>query len=195
MKHGNCPAYLNSLVPSQVSQTTSYTLRNLTDIRTISCRTSLYEQSFLPSTIKLWNELPPDIRELRSAGAFKHYLDRDRQTPPKYYNFGSRMGQIYHTRPRLICSALKHHLFLKNVINSPLCSCGEVESTTHDLLYCPNYTIIRNKMINSISVITFPTLKLLLYGEENLSLEENIAIFKEVQTFILQSKRFSMETN
>ena len=51
------PLYLSSLVPPLVQNTSNYSFRNADDIRTIHARTSLYSNSFLPSTIRDWNNL------------------------------------------------------------------------------------------------------------------------------------------
>ena len=190
MKNGNCPEYLNNMVPTVVSETTTYTLRNSNDIRNIPCRTTLYSNSFLPSVIRQWNELPIEIRTCTSVNILKSYLDRDRHTPPKYFGYGNRNSQIIHTRLRLNCSRLKHHLYNKNLIDDPLCECGEVESTSHFFLYCPNYSIIRQQMITDVSRVTSPTLKVLLFGNDNLTQKENEVIFDKVHNYIIHTRRF-----
>ena len=49
------PLFLSSLVTPLVQNTSNYSLRNADDIRTIHDCTSLYSNSFLPSTIRDWN--------------------------------------------------------------------------------------------------------------------------------------------
>ena len=51
--------------------------------------------------------------------------------PPTYYKEGKRLGQIYHARLRIQCGSLKHHLYLKNIEESPLCESGAVETVRH----------------------------------------------------------------
>ena len=191
MKNKNCPEYLNIMVPNQISETTQYSLRNSSNIQGIPCRTSLYSNSFLPSVIRQWNELPNDIKQATSVRSLKSHLDRDHQQPPKYYNYGKRKEQILHTRLRLNCSSLNHHLFSKNIIDDPHCTCGDIESTSHFLLYCNNYSVIRQELVRAVSNIATPSLKLLLYGDTNLTQHENETIFKHVQKFVVSSKRFT----
>ena len=35
---------------------------------------------------------------------------------------------------------------LKNIIDSPLCECGETEDTSHHFVNCPDYTRMRNEL-------------------------------------------------
>ena len=67
--------------------------------------------------------------------------------------------------------------------------CGEVEDFRHFLLECSLYQNVRNDMLAAVSRICLPTLNSLLYGSMAVSVNDNIMIFKAVQTFILKSKR------
>ena len=51
------PSCLNILVPSTIGNLTTYNLRRPNNLRTIACKTSLYNNSFLPSLINNWNSL------------------------------------------------------------------------------------------------------------------------------------------
>jgi hypothetical protein len=44
---------------------------------------------------------------------------------------GTRLGQIVYTRLRMNSSSLNEHLFIRNLVDSPNCACGQVESTSH----------------------------------------------------------------
>ena len=68
--------------------------------------------------------------------------------------------------------------------------CGEVEDSRHFLLECNLYQNIRNDMLAAVSRIRLPTLNSLLYGSTAVSVNDNIMIFKSLQTFILKSKDF-----
>ena len=57
-------SYLSSLVPQSVDHAFSYNLRNSHNLRPIATRTNLYYNSFLPSVIRDWNELPVVVRLL-----------------------------------------------------------------------------------------------------------------------------------
>jgi hypothetical protein len=58
------PEYLSDLIPPTVSETSNYYLRNSQNISQQANRLALLQQSFLPSTIKLWNTLDLNIREI-----------------------------------------------------------------------------------------------------------------------------------
>ena len=128
--------YLSSLIPSLVENTTVYGLRNATNIRQTLSRTQLYYNSFLPFCIRAWNELSPDVRDVNSLTIFKNHTNENAIKPPKYYFIGERFVQIQHTRLRTSCSPHNHHLFLKNTVNDPNCTCGTNETTRHYLFEC-----------------------------------------------------------
>lgn len=110
---------------------------------------------------------------------------------PKWYYVGSRKGQILHCKLRLKCSSLKLHLFQKNLVDNPLCQCGQVESIDHFLLRCRLFSDLRQATIHSLQYNL--NTDLLLYGDNTLSFEQNCQIFSQVQTFLLRSKRFSTQ--
>ncbi len=126
MQNDLCPTYLSSLLPATVGNTTTYNLRNTDNTQTINCRTTLYFNSFLPSTVRAWNALPQEIRNSGSVLSFKHLLNRDIHYPPSYYYTRNRIADIYHTRLRTRCSSLNHHLYSKNITDTPNCMCGQI---------------------------------------------------------------------
>ena len=130
------PNYLSSLVPQSVETTTHYSLRDATNIRQSLTRTQLYYNSLIPSSIKLWNDLPSEMRESNMYTNFKNQINKNIRKPPKYYMVVDRFAQIQHTRLRTSCSSLNHHLFSKNIVSDPHCLCGTVEITKHYLLEC-----------------------------------------------------------
>lgn len=184
------PPYLSNLVPTSVGSETPYGLRNSENIRNVHCKSQLFSNSFLPSTINAWNNLAPDVRNSSTLSSFKHALNRDITKVPSYYYTGSREVSIQHARLRMHCSSLKEHLFSKNIIESPLCTCGEIEDTKHFLLACPIYTNQRTTMLNNLSNITPITENILLFGNESLDSDKNETIFKHVQGFITHTQRF-----
>ena len=56
--NGQSPDYLQDLLPITVGQTNNYNLRNSKNFTIPPGRLSLYQSSFFPSTIRLWNNLP-----------------------------------------------------------------------------------------------------------------------------------------
>lgn len=190
MINGLCPDYLAEMVPERVSQISSYNLRNSDDYLTIRTSSQLYFNSFLPSVVREWNALPQVCRDAISLESFKRSLNIEPTRKPPYYFIGDRYSQINHVRLRTHCSALKEHLFAKNIVADPYCSCGAVENNKHFLLECPAFNDIRQDMLNEIISVTNPTVDILLFGNTALNDEANSFIFRSVQKFILRSKRF-----
>lgn len=184
------PQYLSSLIPATVSETSSYNLRNANDVRTINARTNQYFNSFLPSSIRDWNSLPEELRNSVSVSSFKFCLNRVNDRIPNYYYFGDRRSQILHTRLRTKCSSLNYDIYLKNLTDSPLCRCGDIENSQHYFLYCYYYSVQRNEMLCSLSQLCNVSLDVLLFGDSSLSVDINTQIFAAVQKFIMDTKRF-----
>ena len=63
MSHNLTPLYLSSLVPQSVSNISRYSLRNSNDLQTIDARTTLYYNSFLPSTVRAWNNVHDEAKQ------------------------------------------------------------------------------------------------------------------------------------
>lgn len=192
--NGLTPEYLQSLMPPRVHELTRYSLRNNNDFAIPVSRTAIYINSFLPSALRDWNTLDQDVRNSSSLSIFKTRVNSGGtglNKPPDYFNNiqTSREGQIYHTRLRLECSALNQHLFAKNIIDTPLCTCGATETASHFLLSCVNYRHLR---IRYFATLPQPlTLSMVLNGIPDAPVDANERIFKQVQQFILASKRFA----
>ena len=69
-------------------------------------------------------------------------------------------------------SSLNEHLYIRNIIDSPNCFCGEIESTHHYLFKCLKYTRQRNSLFRKL-------LQLL-----NIRPSENLLLYLAVQTLI-----------
>ena len=85
MQNNLSPDYLSSLVPPTIGDTTNYPLRNSSNLLTLHASSQLYYNSFLPSVIREWNELPEDIRNLPSKATFKPKLNSDVTKIPSFY--------------------------------------------------------------------------------------------------------------
>ena len=184
------PEYLKRLLPPRVQEQSRYHLRNPNNFMVPVTRTTFFFNSFLPSALREWNSLNAATRNSTTLATFKRKLNSTNIVSPHFYTIQtSRTGQILHTRIRLECSSLNQHLYKKNLIDSPNCSCGQVESTAHFLLSCPRYNQIRQRYFGNA---IFPVLvNVLLYGVTDQNSTYNNTIFKQVQLFILASKRFT----
>ena len=123
MQNDLAPASLSTLIPSHFQDMYTYNTRHNNAFPLPRTRTSLYASYFLPSTLKLWNSLPPEIKDCPSPSILKSRLTSrvDHDNVPKYYHYGPRLTQILHARLRMRSSSLlNEHLYIKNIIDSPI---------------------------------------------------------------------------
>ena len=184
------PPYLRNILPNRFQDIHNYSTRNSNALQPPFTRTSLYSNYFLPSSVRSWNKQPAEIQTLSTLPRFKNYFKNKNVKKPIYYYEGSRTGQILHSRLRMNCSNLSSHLFKKHLVQSPNCSCGEIETNEHYLLKCHRYNIYRQRYISNLRFSIRITTNVLLFGSERLSIEQNKEIFKSVQKFIIASNRF-----
>ncbi len=162
------PDYLSDLAPNHVGELTTYNLRNSQNFRNINCNTQLFSKSFLPSTVHLWNNLPPDTRNSESLNIFKRKINTEQEQVPSYYLTGPRDICIYHTRLRTHCSKLNEHLHSKNIIDSHCVSVVTLKQQHITFSAAPYSPQHRTILINNISTITVPSLSILLEGSTRL---------------------------
>ena len=97
-----------------------------------------------------------------------------------------------HTRLRLGSSQLNSHLYKLGFKLHPTCKCGSrSEDVWHYFFVCPQYTVARSKLHTIISQYAPMSMKTILYGDSNCTLQENKQIFSAVHDFIAASSRFS----
>ncbi len=182
------PTYLSALLPNRISQTQPYNLRHKDNIRPITCRTNSYAESFVPSSITLWNELPCTVRDLPTLSSFKAALSANDISIPLPYLIGNRKTQIIHCRIRLGNSDLNGDRFLRHIQSDPLCECGhQYEDAYHFILICPRYRHIREHeyfYTNRINIVY------ILNGIHQNNAETK-RIFESLHNYIEKSNRFS----
>ena len=87
-------------------------------------------------------------------------------------------------------------MYHANLIPNALCSCGKSDETAkHILLHCKNDIVQRNIFLIGIREISndLPIYELtLLFGNEILNDEKNTNIFLQVQKFIQNTGRFTI---
>lgn len=114
MVHGLAPKYLQDLLIPCVLPQNNYSLRHQDDFKFVlpQIKTTAFMNSFLPSTIKLWNELPLQIRILPTVSSFKKAIKNIFfRKPNKLYDFGNRKENIIHCQIRNNASNLNADLF------------------------------------------------------------------------------------
>ena len=68
------PDYLFNLIPNPVSEYTNYNLRNRYHLWPKKSRLKSSQTSFIPSTTRLWNNLPENVKSLPSLFQFKTFI-------------------------------------------------------------------------------------------------------------------------
>ena len=185
------PQYLYELKPLTVNQRQGHNLRRANNFTVPVCRISKYQKSFLPHAIYLWNKLPEPSKLIPDYDKFKASLANNIPLANKLYEIGTRRETIIMARLRMNCSELKAYLYQIRVTDSPQCLCGyESEDTVHFFTSCPLYNGPRAVLYNTITNLLPFTLKTVLYGNENLSLEENKSVYLATLNFVRTTKRF-----
>jgi len=93
---GNCKQYPTNIQVTDAIEQTGNCKQYPTNTRT-----QMYQNSFLPATIRIWNDLPLSVRRLPSLKSFKQSLNSNKSKLKSIFSFGSRRAQILHTRLRL----------------------------------------------------------------------------------------------
>jgi hypothetical protein len=208
LQKGLLPPYLTDRCPPLTRDKTTYNLRSGMNISTPQTRTTTYQRSFFPASIKDWNDLDLVARNSVSIDAFKEYHKRNsgfktRRLFSKYSN----KAAVNHTRIRLGLSGLASQRHDYNHIDDPKCqSChARCEDPVHYFLLCPSYELSRADFLESICQILHENnievdfnsnifvkafIDMILKGSDLLNETSNSNIFKITQSFISSSERF-----
>jgi hypothetical protein len=190
---GRAPTYLGDLVPNLVQDRTQYMLRNRGNIDIPLSRLNVLANSFIPQTIKMWNDLEPGTKNLPSVDAFKaHHTRRLPKSNPLYY-YGGRLESALHARLRIGNSPLKSDLCdILHVIESPLCPCGSgtPETAKHFFYECQLFNIHRATLMADLLPQIIDDVDHLLYGIPDTDHLTNIHVFSAVHKYIRETKRF-----
>ena len=199
IKNHMVPGYLSELVPPTTEQRHNYVLRRRDNVTPFRTHRQYFSSSFYPSVVQEWNQLPSAIQHSHSLDTFcralKGHIKRTLKTP--WYGQGDRFLDIQHTRIRLGCSKLKSHLHYNLFVeDNPHCMCGHInEDPQHYFFHCRMFNRQRTILLTEIRKITQPTLTLLLHGDANMSLEENICVVLHVQTYLKDTHRFQRDVH
>ena len=98
-----------------------------------------------------------------------------------YYRTGSRYLSVLHAKIRNNCSNLLSELYINHLSPNPTCSCSEeVEDADHYFFNSPNYNNERDALLRAARDFYPLNIYILLFGDENLTAEENTIIFTAV---------------
>jgi hypothetical protein len=208
IQNGLTPLYLKEACPPLTRDRTNYILRSALNITTPQQRTTCYQKSFYPQTIKEWNSLPRNQRLTTSLDSFKESQKAKAGFKNnKLFHHNSSKAAIDLTRIRLGLSGLSAQRFDYNHINDPRClTCGaRSEDPQHFFLTCPTYAHARHAFLQNVSEILHELdieidfnkrsfrnslIETLLKGSEYLNHGSNVYIMLQAQNFIKESRRF-----
>ena len=142
------PSYLAEHIPKRNELDISLRNRN---VNTPLTRTEMYNNSFVPYTIKAWENLENKAKSKPSVQSFKKCLN-DFIRLPGHSLFGicDKYGNKLLTKIRVSFSDLRDHRFNHNFnCQSPL----EDETSVHFFLRCSLYTAQRSSLLCKISAI------------------------------------------
>ena len=160
--HPPLPNYFARMRQPSRLATTGLSLRNQAAHSLPRHRLTLFRNSYLPSTTRLWNNSSPTITTSLSKQTFRCLLydHLHIKRPPSFHSSGSRFGNAIHSHLRLNMSILNAHLFSVNhpSVSSPACACGyRSENTKHLILHCPLYTKQKQELFET-TLCLVPTL-------------------------------------
>ena len=91
------PTYISDLIPPLVNEISDYPLRNNRNLSLPYNRTIISQKSCIPSSIRLWNGLEDDIKNLSALTTFhKHVISKfNKSYIPAYFTFGNRLYLSY----------------------------------------------------------------------------------------------------
>jgi hypothetical protein len=91
----------SELIPKTVGTRHTHNTRQINNIVNINCRTSLYSEYFLPSTVKAWNNLPLPTRNLESLNSFKSLINTKNTKALAHYNTALFPSSFRLTEPKI----------------------------------------------------------------------------------------------
>jgi hypothetical protein len=208
IQNGLAPTYLQGICPPLTRNRTDYDLRTGSNITTPAQRTTTYHMSFIPHSIRDWNNLDILSKSSTSIECFKYKLKTALSCKPNPLFFhNNSKAAINQSRLRMGLSALSSHRFDYNHIDNPKClTCNaRTEDPAHYFLLCPTYDTVRPNLLDGICNILRNSnievnftkryfiaflIKTILNGSSILSEKENKEVMKLTQSFIHESKRF-----
>jgi len=149
------PRYLSSLIPNPVGNITSYNLRNSSNLN-ISCRSQLLSKSLIHQQSTLGTLLLTRFGHLWTLSEVA-----------RTYRCSITKVIVRHVSIMLDfvpTAAISTNISLhKNIVESPLCTCGNIEDTYHFFFSCPLYMGSRFELYNQLFAYRPLTVPLLFW--------------------------------
>lgn len=201
------PRYLAELIPRSNNIRPGLRSSSSSALPLPFCRLSCTRNSYVYSTVNLWNALGEGSRTVDSFSVFKNevekclFLNFNENFLPYLYRL-SPLGRnsVTLSQLRMGLSALNSHRFKYNFIDDKACEkCGNPnESICHFLFNCPAYAAPRITLFESLNQIlpyditdqtTLATV--LIYGSAQLDIPTNLLVFSAVYLYLESSGRFA----
>ena len=203
------PPYMNQIIPNIVDDGAFYNLRNKNNIKVPLSKKNYFLKSFIPSSIKTWNDTNREVREASSLEALKTKLSSIYGINSyRLFLYQDGKGAVNQSRIRMGLSALNLQRKKYHFIPNPSCDQCNARSETpqHFLLYCPAYAVQRNDMLQELShgVPNISQLLLNFYNNNNMSrelvrimiygtgkIDDDEVIFQAVHLYLEETKCFN----
>ena len=147
--HSKVPKYIHRFIPSIRTLT-----RQENAFTSSCCWTDYFQNSFLPSVIKQWNKLDPEIRSCLSYCSFrKRLLHFIRSSENQTYIIHDQVGIKLLTRLRLEFSRWRKQKFrhnFKGIVNPSCSSSIKVGTTFPFYLRCQFFNDIQEILMNEL---------------------------------------------
>ena len=165
---------------------------------------NFFPNSFFSSVVIEWNKPDQNICNSENLNIFKKKLLKFiHSSGNSIFRCHNPKGVKLLTRLRLGLSHLREHKFKHGFLDSlnPICSCGQnIETSTHFLLHCSNYSnerltflnIIRNNDRKILDKNDLKVTETLLYGDSSSDDTNNTLIMNATIEFLIASKRLDM---
>ena len=188
------PEYLFNIIPTSVKP---YNKTNTNNIPQFKIKQIFFQNSFFHSVVIEWNKLDQNIRNSKNLFIFKKKLLKF--TRPS----GNSAFRCHNPKGIKLLTRLRQHNFKHGFLDSlnSICSCGQnIETSTHFLSHCSNYSnerltflnIIRNIDSNILSKNDLKVTETLLYGDSSYDDTNNTFIMNATMEFLFASKRFDV---
>ena len=195
------PEYLLNIIPTSVRP---YNTTNVNNIPQFKVKHNFFQNWFFLSIVIEWNKLDQNIRNSENLFIFKKKLLKFiRPSGNSVFRCHNPKGIKLLTRLRLGLGHLWEHKFKHGFLDSlnPICSSDQkIETSTHFLLHCSNFSNERLTFLNIIRKIDSNTLskndlkvtETLLYGDSSYDDTNNTLIMNATMEFLFASKRFDV---
>ena len=122
----------------------------------------------------------------------KHITSRfNNSCVPSHFTIGIRHISTFRARLRNNCSNLNNTLSRKHRRDNPLCDlCCMLEDAIHYFFHCRKNSIKRQIFNDTVRVFQPLSIDMILCGNYNLNMENNIVLFRALHRYLHATMRF-----